>query len=212
MCDQIVKLNNPVYHCWVYGAVLYVVINLSGFCRSVVRGRACISKRYAVIWLVFSMFSVPTMAQSLPELRYKPAAPKQPVAFSHKQHVGQGLTCVGCHAMTAPGDYAGIAASGKCMACHISVKTDSLEIEKLTQFHNSDEEIPWEPVYLIPSYLFFSHTVHVKEVGASCRDCHGPVGERDIIGKERDISMAACMNCHRAKGGSLECDYCHDVR
>ena len=114
--------------------------------------------------------------------------------------------------MPAPGDYAEITGSDKCMACHTSIKTDSPAIQKLTQFHKAGEEIPWEPVYLIADYVFFSHAVHVKEVGAQCGDCHGPVGERGVLGKERDISMAACMDCHRAKGGSLECDYCHDPR
>ena len=37
-------------------------------------------------------------------------------------------------------------------------------------------------------------------------------GKLDILAKERDISMTACMDCHRVKGGSLQCDYCHDTR
>ncbi len=168
--------------------------------------------RTGAAWLLCALLAVPLTAQQLPELKFKPAPPEQPLPFSHKKHVGQGLKCVECHSMPSPGDFAEIAGSDKCMTCHASIKTDSPAIQKLTQFHRDGEEIPWKPVYLIADYIFFSHAVHVKEVGAQCGDCHGPVGERDVLGKERDISMVACMGCHRAKGGSLECDYCHDPR
>jgi hypothetical protein len=72
--------------------------------------------------------------------------------------------------------------------------------------------VPWEPVYQIADYVFFSHREHIGRAGAECADCHGPVGERDVMAKERDISMAACMDCHRVKAASLECNFCHDPR
>ena len=112
----------------------------------------------------------------------------------------------------APGDFAEIVGTEKCMACHIAIKTGSPLIQKLARFHKAGGEVPWEPVYLIADYVFFNHGVHTEKVGAKCQDCHGPVEERDVLGKERDISMAACMDCHRARGGSLECNYCHDPR
>ena len=180
--------------------------------RAVFKWRFSVSGARSARWVVCVLLTVPLAAQSLPELKHKPTAPEQPLAFSHMKHVGQGLTCIECHAMPEPGDYAEIAGSGKCMTCHISIKTESPDIRKLTLLHSTSQEIPWEPVYLIPNYVFFSHAVHVKKVGAQCEDCHGPVGERNVLAKERDISMVACMDCHRAKGGSLECDYCHDVR
>ena len=163
-------------------------------------------------WVFCTLFTVLLTSQQLPELKHKPVAPKHPLPFSHKTHVSQGLTCVECHTMPAPGDYAEIVGSTKCMHCHLTIKTESPSIQKLTWFHNNGRQIPWEPIYLIPDYVFFSHAVHVKEVGAQCVDCHGPVGKRDILAKERDISMTACMDCHRVKGGSLQCDYCHDTR
>lgn len=175
------------------------------------RRRLSIPKIHGM-WIFCTLFTVLLTSQQLPELKHKPAAPKQPLPFSHKTHMSQGLTCVGCHTMPAPGDYAEIVGPAKCMHCHLTIKTESPSIQKLTWFHNNGGQIPWEPVYLIPDYVFFSHTVHVKEVGSQCVDCHGPVGERDILTKERDISMTACMDCHRAKGGSIQCDYCHDTR
>ena len=151
-------------------------------------------------------------AQGLPPLKTVAPPPQQPLPFSHHTHVSQGLKCVECHAVPDPGDFAEIATTEKCMSCHVAIKTDSPHIQKLTDFHKRGEAIPWEPVYLVPDYVFFSHRVHLDKAQAQCTDCHGPVGEREALAKEREISMAACMDCHRAKSASIECNFCHDPR
>lgn len=151
-------------------------------------------------------------SQGLPPLKHVAPPPEQPIPFSHRKHVSQGLKCLECHAVPAPGDFAEIASTEKCMACHATIKTDSPAIQKLAAFHKRGEQPPWEPVYLIPDYVFFSHKEHLSRAAAECADCHGPVGERDVLAKERDISMAACMDCHRAKTASLACNYCHEPR
>ena len=130
------------------------------------------------------------------------------VFFNHRN----GLKCAECHPTPDPGDFAEIVGTEKCMACHIGIKTDSPLIQELARFDKAGGEVPWEPVYVIADYVFFNHRVHTDKAGAQCQDCHGPVQQRDALGKERDTSMAACMDCHRAKGGSIECNYCHDPR
>lgn len=150
--------------------------------------------------------------QGLPPLKNVGPAPAQPIPFSHRKHVSQGLKCLDCHPIPEPGDFAEIVSTEKCMLCHSSIKTDSPAIQKLTEFHKQGERVPWEPVYLIADYVYFSHKEHLSRAGADCADCHGPVGEREVLAKERDISMAACMDCHRAKSASLECNYCHEPR
>ena len=152
------------------------------------------------------------VAQSLPPLKRIPPVPEQPIPFSHRTHVSKGLECKQCHPIPEPGDFAEIVATEKCMSCHTSIKADAPAIQKLAAYHQKGEEVPWEPVYLIPDYVFFNHSVHINKAGAECQSCHGPVGEREVLAKERDISMAACMDCHRATGGSLDCAYCHDPR
>jgi len=165
-------------------------------------------------WLAIMLASVSSaaLAQQLPILKRLPDPPEQPIPFSHRLHVSNGLKCAECHPAPDPGDFAEIVGTEKCMACHIAIKTGSPLIQKLARFHKEDGEVPWEPVYLVADYVFFNHRVHTEKAGAKCQDCHGPVEERDVLGKERDISMAACMSCHRAKGGSLECNYCHEPR
>ena len=151
-------------------------------------------------------------AQQLPPLKIIPPAPAQPLPFSHKLHASNGIECQQCHPMPAPGDFAEIAGTDVCMGCHASVKTDSPAIQKLARFHKQGEEIFWEPIYLIPDYVFFNHATHIKKAKATCEACHGSVAEQDVLVKERDISMAACMDCHRATGGSIDCAYCHAPR
>lgn len=138
-------------------------------------------------------------------------APEQPIPYSHRQHVALGLKCSDCHTMPDPGELMTFPATAKCMTCHASMKTGSPAIEKLASFHREKRPVPWARVYQIPSYVFFSHQAHL-EAGGTCEGCHGPVGERDKLWKERDISMGACMDCHRARKASLDCNYCHESR
>jgi hypothetical protein len=141
-----------------------------------------------------------------------PPAPLQPLPFSHKIHIAQKLACKDCHATPAPGDRAGFPAVSKCMACHAAVAKDRATIVKLAEFAKKQEPIPWKQVYRVPDYVAFSHKAHVERARAGCETCHGPVQERDEIRKEKSISMAACVDCHKTRGASVACDYCHEMK
>ena len=123
-----------------------------------------------------------------------------------------GLECKNCHEMPDPDDDMGLPATAKCMACHATIKKDSPSIQKLAQFAKDGQPVPWVRVYRLPDFVDFSHKVHLTQAKAKCEDCHGPVRESDVIRKETDTSMAACMDCHRANGASVACNYCHDPR
>jgi len=137
--------------------------------------------------------------------------PEQPIPFSHKQHVALGLKCKDCHANADPGETEGIPAASKCMACHASIATDRPAIQKLKTFADAKEPIPWARVYQIPSYVAFSHRVHV-DAGFKCETCHGPVATRDALWKEKDITMGGCIACHRQNRASTACTLCHENR
>ncbi len=151
-----------------------------------------------------------TMAQeaSPPTPRYLPPAPVQPIPFSHRLHAQQKLECRACHPVPEPGEFATLPETARCMSCHQSVKKESAAVQRLAEYHAAGKPVPWRRVYRIPDYVFFSHKEHVR-AGASCETCHGPVAERDLLRKEKDITMAGCMECHRARQASLACDYCH---
>jgi cytochrome c7-like protein/class III cytochrome C family protein len=137
--------------------------------------------------------------------------PRQPIPYSHKQHLALGLKCQNCHTNPDPGEMMGIPAVAQCMTCHRAVKTDSPAIQKLTAHARDNREPPWVRVYQVPSYVFFSHRAH-REAGAACETCHGQVSQRDALWREGDISMGGCMDCHRKARASIDCAYCHEAR
>jgi len=118
---------------------------------------------------------------------------------------------VECHTNPSPGESMGIPAATKCMACHMSIAKDKPAIVKLTEAAKAKRDIPWVRVYQIPSYVAFSHKVHL-DAGAQCSKCHGEVAQREVLFKEGDISMGACMNCHREHKASNDCGYCHELK
>jgi hypothetical protein len=142
----------------------------------------------------------------------KQTAPEQPIPFSHKAHAGAlKLKCKMCHPNAGSGETMQIAKATTCMQCHSAIKTDSPAIQKLAAFAKDDREIRWARVYEIPSYVNFSHKIHLDS-GNTCEDCHAHVAERDQLFREGDISMGGCMNCHRLKKVSIDCTFCHDQR
>jgi hypothetical protein len=99
------------------------------------------------------------------------------------------------------------------MTCHQRVKTESPAIQQLAKAHSTGEAILWKRVYRLPDYVHFSHKVHTTGVdAANCEACHGPVRDMDVMQRVRDISMAACLDCHQQKQAPARCDTCHDPR
>lgn len=98
-----------------------------------------------------------------------------------------------------------------CLGCHQTIKKDSPQIERLSNFARQNRTVPWVRVYQIPSYVWFSHKAH-REAGAGCETCHGRVAERDALWREGDITMGGCMSCHEKHNASNDCTYCHEAR
>jgi hypothetical protein len=137
--------------------------------------------------------------------------PEQPIPYSHKTHVALGLKCASCHKNADPGDYMGLPAESLCMGCHLAVKADSPHIGKLAAAVRDKKPIPWVRVYQLPSYVFFSHRVHT-EAGTTCKACHGPVPERDVMSREVVHDMKSCMACHAVTKARNDCVTCHEQR
>lgn len=138
-----------------------------------------------------------------------PAGPEQPIQFSHLAHAGKlQIACQYCHLASHSGETLAIPRADQCMQCHQTVDTGNPEVQKLAQFSKSGAIIPWVRVYELPSFVSFSHKVHLDH-GATCQDCHGDVAGEERVAMVTDISMGGCMNCHRAKQASLDCNTCH---
>lgn len=141
-----------------------------------------------------------------------PPPPQQPLPFSHKQHLGMGLLlCKDCHVMPEPGYFATLPDTATCMICHQKILRDSPAIEQLAASHQRGEAVAWKQVYRIPDYVFFSHKEHLAQAQVTCEVCHGQVREMQQMQKVKDTSMDACMECHRQREASVECDFCHEM-
>ena len=136
------------------------------------------------------------------------AAAEQPIPYSHKKHIAQGLDCVGCHSAPGKGEAATFPAESICMQCHSAVKKDSPAIQKLAEFAKRKEPVPWVRIYKLPNYVWFSHKAHAKS--ANCAKCHGDVGALDVTVKEKPIDMNSCMSCHDEHKAPNECNFCHN--
>jgi hypothetical protein len=158
--------------------------------------------------------STPTAPAPTPTQSVAPvaaSAPEQPVPFSHKQHAGAlQLPCEFCHTPSRSGETVAIPQAAACMQCHQTMATSDPGVQNLASYAKTNATIPWVRVYQLPSFVSFSHKVHMEH-GSTCQECHGQVAQRDRLYKETDISMAGCMNCHRAKKASLDCDTCHTL-
>jgi hypothetical protein len=155
----------------------------------------------------------PVLFAQVPEPKFIRPAPEQPLPFSHKKHAGElKLACLDCHPIPGNGDFATLPQTSTCMNCHRSVAAQSPHITRLAAAHQAGAKIRWAPVYRIPDYVFFNHRKHVSVPDVTCATCHGPVAVREQLRREKDISMAACMDCHRAKQVSNDCLLCHEQR
>ena len=79
----------------------------------------------------FALLAGAWMMAQAPAAYRPPPAPVQPIAYSHKVHLAQGLACATCHATSTSDDHATLPPSATCMGCHATVKADADEIQKL---------------------------------------------------------------------------------
>ncbi len=170
-----------------------------------------------ILVLALAAAGAQTSSQSATAAGSNPAAaavagPAQPIPFSHKVHAGTlQLPCEFCHAMSKSGETVAIPRAPMCMQCHRTIDTSDPGVQRLATYAKSGSIIPWVRIYQLPSFVNFSHKIHLAN-GATCQECHGQVAERERLYKEVDISMARCMRCHEEKKASNDCSTCHSLQ
>jgi hypothetical protein len=135
----------------------------------------------------------------------------QPIPFSHKTHFKYMERCVFCHQVQSPDGGMSFPNEAKCMQCHEAIAVKSPAIQTLARYIQKKKPVPWVQIYQLPDYVYFSHETHAARSKIGCETCHGPVAERDVIAKEKPISMVACIDCHRSSGAPLQCNTCHSA-
>jgi Cytochrome c7 and related cytochrome c len=141
--------------------------------------------------------------------------PKQPIAYSHKIHAGKlGMNCRYCHYGAYKSAWANIPAMSTCMGCHKMAVADRPEIQKLADYFERGENIPWVKVHYLPDHVKFNHKRHLA-AGFPCQQCHGPVQEMDVVYQYSSLKMGWCVDCHRKylndpkHPATLDCVACH---
>ena len=146
-----------------------------------------------------------------------PAA-SQPIAFNHRLHADNGVSCHVCHSTAASGVGASLPTVGLCQRCHEDVLYESAEEAKIRLAAASGRGIRWTVAGALQPHVYFSHRRHVALGKLACAECHGEVelratpfavGERLFAGSR---GMAACIRCHEESHSlyaGTDCVKCH---
>lgn len=145
----------------------------------------------------------------------RPWAPRfdvtQPVPFSHRIHAGVNkIPCQYCHEYARRSQTSGVPPIERCVGCHGSRKTGGLlpVTAPWTEHNHHSFEIRWNRVYTLPDFVRFTHRCHIN-AGIRCQTCHGPVQTMDRVRPVYEINMGFCIDCHTARGATLDCFVCH---
>lgn len=120
----------------------------------------------------------------------------QPIAFSHKHHVGDvGLDCRFCHVTVENHASPGMPSAQLCLTCHSQLYADQPMLEPLRRAVRTNQPIAWAQVHRLPDYVYFDHGVHVNK-GVACVECHGRIDQMALVEKPQALSMKWCLSCH----------------
>jgi quinoprotein glucose dehydrogenase len=145
-----------------------------------------------------------------PPIRAPAEATRQPLPFSHKRHGQVGMQCQACHQELETGERVQIPGVAECTSCHQTVKKENPKVQELSQFEKEGRALSWKRLYQLPEFVFFSHQKH-RNAKVECEVCHGRVFDQDNLWREREVSMNACVDCHKLRKAPVSCNLCHDM-
>jgi hypothetical protein len=133
---------------------------------------------------------------------------EQPIEFPHDIHAGKmGINCMYCHTYARRSRVSGIPPLRKCIGCHQSIESvkDKPRIQKLFEYWEKKEAIPFKKVHDLPDFVRFSHERHIQRfyfqlgrpVEEVCGYCHGNVKSMTVAEKVEPLSMGWCISCHQ---------------
>jgi hypothetical protein len=121
----------------------------------------------------------------------------QPVAFSHRHHVGEeGFDCRYCHTTVDTAAFAGMPSPSLCMNCHREIFSNSPKLALVFNAVENDVPIAWNRVNDLPDFVYFDHQAHVTH-GVGCETCHGRVDQMSGMWQAQPLLMTWCLDCHR---------------
>jgi hypothetical protein len=135
------------------------------------------------------------------------------LAFSHRLHGEQGLSCEDCHAGAVDSDEPGMPTLESCMLCHEGMEEEKPPEQRITALYSVDGSYRRRGAGRLPEDILFSHSAHAGNYALDCSACHADVASSDRVVEEHAISMAECSECHvdRGVGRTSDCATCHSV-
>ncbi|MDX1613876.1 MAG: cytochrome c3 family protein [Candidatus Promineifilaceae bacterium] len=73
--------------------------------------------------------------------------------------------------------------------------TDDEGVQRLADYWERGEPIPWVRVDKQPDFVYFSHQPHLG-AGINCETCHGNVAAMDETRPVLRMDMGWCLKCH----------------
>ncbi len=141
----------------------------------------------------------------------EPAVP-QPVAFNHLKHTQElQLTCEFCHKYVRQGAHAGLPDAETCSICHSTPQGTSEEAAKVTELISEGDPLRFTKLFRLPDHVFYTHRRHVEIGQLECVNCHGEIAETERPPPRAlvRVTMEFCMDCHREREQTLDCNACH---
>ena len=154
---------------------------------------------------------VSALAVALLSACERPVPVRQPMAMSHKRHMEADMKCVTCHPGAEEQAVAQFPTVVECMDCHHKARGNEPDEPLVRQYAERRQEIPWVRVDRLPGHVYFSHGVHVTSAKMKCEECHEGIllATKPLVLPDVHQTMADCMDCHRARQASNQCQACH---
>jgi hypothetical protein len=155
-------------------------------------------------WVLLGVVGAPIYLIALVAYGVAPATlrvgyqPVQPIPYSHALHAGElGIDCRYCHGAAERSPRAAIPTAASCLRCHDGIRPDSVNLAPLRA-----PGLRWVRVHDLPDYVAFDHRVHLAR-GVGCETCHGRADRMERVYQATALTMAWCLDCHRAPASSL---------
>ncbi len=137
-----------------------------------------------------------------------PKGTRQPIQFNHRAH--KDIECTTCHESAKTQSFSGLPSLDLCLTCHDTPLTKNPEEEKIRILARQGKPVQWQRLFKQPAHVFYSHRRHVEIAKLECKQCHGTIGESTTPPlRVRNLSMNACISCHKEKKVKADCVDCH---